>query len=294
MRPEVADAIERAMGTAPTAWTRVRVGGYTPAERWLASLEDGRRVFAKVGATELVAGWLRDEHRAYLDIRGPFMPSLLGWADGPPPVLVLEDLSAARWPPPWDARSVDLTLAALDAIAATPPPGWTRPIESDEVFDGWSRIAAEREPFVALDLVSEAWLESALPVLVAHERPADLVGDALVHFDVRSDNICFSAGRAIFVDWNLVARGNPLFDVAAWLPSLVAEGGPAPESVAPAAGIFAAALAGYFCSRAPLPPIADAPRVRTVQLQQAKTSLAWAARWLGLPPPDGRRLVAGV
>jgi hypothetical protein len=34
--------------------------------------------------------------------------------------------------------------------------------------------------------------------------------------------------------------------------------------------------------------------VRTVQLQQAKTSLAWAARWLGLPPPDGRRLVAGV
>jgi len=191
-------------------------------------------------------------------------------------------------------RRIDLTLAALDDIAATPPPRWTQPLELDEVFDGWSRIATDPGPFLGLGLTTGGWLESALPVLAAHERPAELAGDALIHFDVRSDNICFWGDRAVFVDWNLAARGNPLFDLAAWLPSLAAEGGPAPETVAPDAGVFAAALAGYFCSHAPLPPIPDAPRVRAVQLQQAMTSLPWAARWLSLPPPDGSRLTGGV
>jgi aminoglycoside phosphotransferase (APT) family kinase protein len=118
-----------------------------------------------------------------------------------------------------------------------------------------------------------------------------LEGAALLHLDVRSDNICIREDAAILVDWNLATRGNPLFDVAAWLPSLVFEGGPAPDEVRPEAGVFAPVLAGYFCSRAGLPGIPDAPRVRRAQLEQATTSLPWAARWLGLPPPDGPRLV---
>ncbi len=31
-------------------------GGYTPAERWVVTLEDGARVFAKIGVDELTAG----------------------------------------------------------------------------------------------------------------------------------------------------------------------------------------------------------------------------------------------
>ena len=46
---------------------------------------------------------------------------------------------------------------------------------------------------------------------------------------VRSDNVCFSAGSARIVDWNWAARGNPRLDVAAWLPSFHAEGGPRPK-----------------------------------------------------------------
>jgi thiamine kinase-like enzyme len=46
----------------------------------------------------------------------------------------------------------------------------------------------------------------------------------LLHFDVRSDNLCFRDGRALLIDWNLACIGNPVVDVAAWLPSLHAEG----------------------------------------------------------------------
>jgi hypothetical protein len=52
-----------------------------------------------------------------------------------------------------------------------------------------------------------------------------LAGDALVHVDVRSDNVCFRDGHALIVDWVAAGIANPDLDVAAWLPSLAAEGG---------------------------------------------------------------------
>jgi len=276
------------VGRDPIGWHRSTGGGYTPAERWIVELEDGSSAFVKAAVVERVRDWLQLERRRYREITAPFMPRMIGWADEPVPVLLREDLSAAHWPPPWNRGMVDRVLDVLDAVAATPCPAWATPMsEMAELFGGWSDIADDPSPFLGLGLASERWLDGALPALVANERPPELEGEALLHFDVRSDNMCFAADRTLFVDWNFVARGNALFDVAAWLPSLHSEGGPSPESVRPDAGIFAAALAGYFCSRAPEPTIPDAPHVRRVQLAQAVTALPWAARWLGLPPPDG-------
>lgn len=287
---ELIGAFSRAVGWRPASWARRAGGGYTPAERWIAIGEDGTRAFAKFGTTELVADWLRSERRAYGEIGGRFMPRMLGWADGQVPVLVLEDLSAGHWPPPWRSELVERVLETLAAVAATTCPVWARPIEDLDIFDGWSLVADDPGPFLRLGLVSDGWLDAALPALVEVQSPKELAGSALLHLDVRSDNLCFAGDRTLLVDWNHVARGNPLFDVAAWLPSLALEGGPLPEAVRPDAGVFAAALAGYFCSRAAMPPIPDAPRVRGVQLAQATTSLPWAARCLGLPAPDGDRV----
>ena len=278
----------RASGGRPSGWRRSTGGGYTPAERWIVELEDGSSAFVKAAVVDRLRDWLRQEHRAYEEIAAPFMPRCIGWADEPVPVLLLEDLSAAHWPPPWNPTMVDRVLATLDAVAATPCPAWATPMrEMSDLFGGWSEIAADPVPFLRLGLASRSWLDAALPALIAHEHPSELEGDAMLHFDVRSDNMCLTSERTLLVDWNFVARGNALFDVAAWLPSLAHEGGPPPEAVRPEAGVFAAALAGYFCSRAPEPVIPDAPHVRRVQLEQAVTALPWAARWLGLPPPDG-------
>ena len=91
------------------------------------------------------------------------------------------------------------------------------------------------------------------------------------------------------MDWNLAVLAHPDLDIAFWLPSLHAEGGPAPEAILPAAGPLrsAAAGSGFFAERAGKPPIPSAPELRQVQRRQLRTALPWAARALGLVPLDG-------
>jgi aminoglycoside phosphotransferase (APT) family kinase protein len=125
-----------------------------------------------------------------------------------------------------------------------------------------------------------------LPGLLAASDPSLLEGEALLHFDVRSDNLCIRDGQALLVDWNLACVGNPAFDVAFWLPSLALEHGPTPEQLArarPDVDRLAAHVAGFFAARAGLPPPAGAPSVRPFQLAQLEVALPWAVRAAGLP-----------
>jgi Ser/Thr protein kinase RdoA (MazF antagonist) len=126
-----------------------------------------------------------------------------------------------------------------------------------------------------------------LATLINAERTIRLDGDALVHMDVRSDNLCFHGERTLLVDWNWARRGNPAFDRIAWLPSLHMEGGPPPWSLTLGEPEIIAAIAGYFASRAFLsPPEHPAgPAIRTLQRRQLESALPWAARALGLPTP---------
>ena len=266
----------------PVAWTRAE-RGYTPAERWVVQLSDGSSAFVKGAVDEATAGWLRVEHRVYTTIEAGYLPELRGWDDdGKNPVLLLEDLSAAYWPPPWRSGDVELVLDTLAKVRATPPPDWL-PAQDRAGLRGWPVVAEDPRPLLSLGLCSESWLNEALPYLVAAEIATKIDGDALVHGDVRSDNLCFSGGRVVLVDWNLATRANPLLDVAAWLPSLHSEGGPLPEDILPDEPELAALISGFFASRAGLPNIETAPRVRGVQLDQLRSALPWAVRSLGLP-----------
>lgn len=280
----------RMLRSRPVGFGPVTTAGHTPARRWVVTLEDGRRAFVKVATDELTASWLRDEHLLYSLLRGaPFMPHYVGWYDDKRlPVLAIEDLSEAAWAPPWTSERVEAVLACLAEIAGTPAPDGL-PLADDDhlgVQDGWREIEGEPQAFLALGLCSAPWLERALPVLREAAESASLGGEALLHFDVRSDNVCFRAGRAVLVDWNWACVGDPRVDVAFWLPSLEAEGGPPPEEILPdGAEGLAAACAGFLCAHAGRPPIPTAPHVRRLQLEQARTALPWASRALGLPPP---------
>ena len=152
---------------------------------------------------------------------------------------------------------------------------------------GWLQVADDPIPFLLTGMASAAWLDRALPALIAALDALALEGEALLHCDVRSDNVCFVDGRAVLVDWNWACIGNPKVDVGAWLPSLHAEGGPPPETILPDAPEIAAMISGFFACNAGLPPIADAPLVRPLQRRQLSTALPWAVRALGLPPLDG-------
>jgi aminoglycoside phosphotransferase (APT) family kinase protein len=295
VQPDPVDAarVRRALGTAPVAWRAASGHGAPSNRRFVIDLQDGSTAFVKIAAFEYTAEWLRDEHRVYAALgEQPFLPRSLGWDDdGVAPALVLEDLSGEAWPPPWDDARTAAVLTTLDAVhATTPPAGAPQAVESQFGLDGWPDVIADPQPFLALEICSPTWLEEHLPTLADASASAEIGGDSLLHFDVRSDNLCLRGDRAVFVDWNNACVGNPVLDTAAWLPSLHAEGGPAPHEILPdeTPGLpqIASLLAGYFCARAGLSPIPQAPHARPLQLAQSKTSLPWAALLLGLPPPS--------
>src|SRR5262245_46243422 len=113
--PDDLDRIARAVGQRPTAigWS---AGHGAPSNRRYVATLDGRSGFVKIAAFDYTAEWLRIEHAVYEALDGaPFLPRLIGWDDdGSHPTLVLEDLSAASWPPPWDRSRVDAVLAAFE------------------------------------------------------------------------------------------------------------------------------------------------------------------------------------
>jgi hypothetical protein len=293
MEPDTADVerAHRALRARPVAWRPVEAHGALSTRRFLVDLPDGSTAFLKIAALDYVAEWFRDERAAYDAFEGAsFLPRLLGWDDdGVAPLLAIEDLSAARWPPPWGRASIDAVLAAVDEIHDTTP-RVPLPTAEERQFgiDSWPDVLEDPAPFLSTGICSPDRLDEHLATLAAASAAARIDGTACLHFDVRSDNLCLRDGRAILVDWNNACIGNRLLDTSAWLPSLQVEGGPPPEEVlADDEGLpeIAALLAGYFCSRAGLPVIPQAPHVRRLQREQAATSLPWAARLLGLPPP---------
>jgi hypothetical protein len=262
--------------------------GYTHQVRCVARLEDGRTVFVKQAVDSQTAEWLEAERAIYEAVHAPFIATMLGWIENPP-TLILEDLSDATWPPPWNSERIEAVYRGLEALASnSPPPVTTSPIAEHRWAQapGWAAVAGDPSEFLALRVCSPRWFERAIPHLVAAEAAAPLAGESLLHGDIRSDNLCLRNGHAVFVDWNIATVGNPVVDIAFWLPSLAAEGGPTPDqSIVPMPPELAAFVAGFFAVRAGQPAIPHAPLVRQVQRAQLEVALPWAARQLALPPP---------
>jgi Phosphotransferase enzyme family len=281
VKPPAVTRAESLLGLEAESLTPVLSRGYSRSEHWTVVFEGNVRAFLKLARVDPSPAWLRDEVAVYGCVDGPFMPRLLGFEDGPEPLLVLEDLTpGARFPPPWAPGDVDAVLATLSEVAACRA---ELPRLDEHAISGWNGIASDPEPFLSLGLVSRDWLAAALPLLLDAAAAAPLGGDSVVHCDVRSDNLCLREGRAVLFDWNHASCGNPAFDVAFWLPSLTLEGGPDPRGVSRDADGLAVVVAGFFAAQAGLPPPAGAPRVRGFQLAQLEVALPWACGVLGLP-----------
>jgi len=284
--PDIVARVERLLGWSPENWRPVH-GGYTPTARY-AVANGSRTGFVKIATTEMTAWQINREMVAYAGISGRFVPRVLGAeADETTPILIIEDLSHATWPPPWTDRllaQVMETIAEMHATRTDLARGGL--LAGREA--GWPTVAEHPEPFLALGLVSAAWLARALPSLIAAETSAMLEGDALTHLDLRSDNLCLTAEGVKLVDWAEACRSAADVDLGFFLPSLTYEGGPLPETLQPDRPDIAALASGFFAARAGLPDVPKAPFVRRVQCEQLSTALPWAIRALDLPPADGR------
>src|SRR4051794_24329903 len=181
MTPDSVARAERILDCEARTWAVVRSRGYSLNEHWSVGLADGTTVFLKEGHVDPSPQWVRDEHAVFEKVDGPFMPRCLAFEDGEHPLLILEDLMPAYWPPPWRDGDVELVLEALEQVATVRPE--LRRVE-EGLSNGWRKIEEDPAPFLGTGLRDAAWLERWLPELVAAADVSIVRGDSLLHGDV--------------------------------------------------------------------------------------------------------------
>lgn len=270
---------------------RAAKGGYTATERWHCEI-GGMHLFVKIATSPVTADMIRRETQNYYALSKTalgFLPTFVAAEDdSEAPLLVIENLQGAYWPPPWQLHQIDEVLAVVETMHSLKAPACLSNT-SDRLRqegNGWKRLAEDPSPWIGLKLASVNWLNNVLPTLIAAADACNFNGDRLCHFDLRSDNLCLTDSGVKLIDWTEACASNPRVDTGAWLPSLAMEGGPEPSIILPDEPEIAAWVAGYFAARAGLPKIPDAPGVRDLQRAQLVAALPWIVEELDLPPPE--------
>ncbi|MDQ3576226.1 MAG: aminoglycoside phosphotransferase family protein [Actinomycetota bacterium] len=216
-------------------------------------------------------------------------PRLLScYDDGDWVALVFEDVDGRMPALPWRDDQWRRVHAAMVELAAmlTPSPLPVTAIGTrmGDEFSGWRRLAGA--PHLATDL--DPWVRANLDRLAEAEShwEAAAAGKALVHGDVRADNIVLTDERVMFVDWPHAAMAQPWVDLLLMLPSVVMRGGPPADEVwrtspiaigadSDAVDAVLAAVTGFFVYSALLPAPLNLPRLRGFQRAQGAHALAW-------------------
>jgi aminoglycoside phosphotransferase (APT) family kinase protein len=270
-----------------------QTGGFSPGTADRVRTADGRRAFVKAVSPAL------NEHSPELHRREAKVtavlpahvpaPRLLGcYDDGTWVALVLQDIEGRHPTTPWLPDELRRVLAVLDDLARslTPAPLPALASAADTLagdFAGWRRIAADPPA----DL--HPWAAPRLEELcaLADRGLAALVGDTLVHTDIRADNLLLGPdGTVTVVDWPWACRGPAWLDTLLLLVNVRLFGGHDTHALlADRAAVTGAdpedliavlaALAGFFADTARQPSPLGLPTVRAFQQAQADAILAW-------------------
>lgn len=282
-------------GGAPAS-TRDLAGGFSPGATTVLDCPRGA-IFVKAVGADLNPE-SPDFHRreavvsASLPLGSEFPRLLDVYDDGDWVALAFEAVDGRPPAHPWDEVELRAAVRALDALheRLTPNPVPGAPPAGERLqhmFGGWAELAASGPLPSGLDewsgrnLDRLAELESGWPHAVA--------GPTLLHCDVRSDNLLVTNGGVAFVDWPHACVGAPVFDLVAWAPSVVVEGGPAPEellalslsasAVDPAVlAVLVAAFSGFLVEHSLRPPPPGLPTLRSFQAAQGEVAVAWLRR----------------
>jgi hypothetical protein len=275
---------------SPVDEARTQSGGFSPGAAVRLRCADGTRAFVKACGPELnpdTPDLLRAEIAA-LDLLPPSVPHarlLTAYDDGSWVALVLEDVEGRHPTLPWTAADLTPTLAALEQT------GRTRahrrlPTFADRVamLDAWDLVAAD---------------PGDLPVGLLGRLPAFLdlqatarevtVGDRLVHWDARADNILLRDGMAVLLDWAWACRGAGWLDTLLLATDLRVQGGPDPDEVLATSSMtrdvppehlaaVVACMVGVWSERARQPAPPGLPTIRPWQAHCAAVALDWLDR----------------
>lgn len=276
-----------------------QVGGFSPGSADRVITADGRRAFVKTASRQLNAHSVEIHRREASMASGlpatAHAPKLLGFVDqGEWVAVVLEDVEGRQPAMPWTAADLEAVLDALVDVAGDPVPSDFAgpPLEEvvPEEFAGWRELLALEGLRVPLDPQLAAWATARLPHLaeMADAAVGDVVGDRLVHRDVRADNILLrSDGTVALVDWPWAARGAAWFDALSLLLNVrLYDRGADVQAVIDRHPVFAkmdpdaatrvlAGFGGFFLPASMQEPIPALPTLRRFQLDQAVATLEW-------------------
>jgi hypothetical protein len=274
----VVDAVTQPQGFSPGLAARLR-------------LEDGRRVFLKA-VSEQANPDTPDIHRrearilAALPATAPIARLLwsydeMGWV-----ALCLEDVEGRHPHEPWTGSDLELVIASVEQMSRDLTPS---PVQLDDTVTGFFQhtangwvIARERG-----ETRLDGWATRNLDRLAELERraPGAVDGDALVHCDIRADNLLIAGDRVYVLDWPWARIGAAWVDLVAMAPSVEMQGGPACEDFlarldlrgVPREAIDAVvcSLAGFFIVRSLEPAPPGIPTVRAFQAAQGRVAIAW-------------------
>jgi hypothetical protein len=218
-------------------------------------------------------------------------PEFLGHHDqGDWIALVFSDVEGRHPHLPW--RSDELTRV-LDTVSS-----FTQvPLGSDALdllphlgvqraysFQGWDRLRDDPDESLY------PWAVSNFEALaeLSEEASSSVVGNSLVHTDLRADNLLLTKdGNVTVVDWPWAAIGAPWFDALTILiDARVYDPGYDVESVVAQHPLFASAtsqelntviagLAGYFLDAARQDAPQGIPTLRSFQKQEGDAALNW-------------------
>jgi hypothetical protein len=294
--PELQTQVADLLGARPVAWEARDEGGYSGGGRWTVRLDGGRSVFVKHHGRRI----LHAEHIVYAACGGGPLPELVAYAelplDGqdPPPgppeegdewpaVLVIEDLSEARWGTPITEADVRALADALDELTSADPPGLPR--VSRDI--GQDRLPSYAEGLLRNGLLDDDWASRHLATVHEVASTVDPRGDRLVHPDLFVQNWCRADRGAVLVDWAWSFVGDPMF-ARAWAEAGVrTAGGPGGLLVADRPE-WAAAMAVLWCGEVAGPVDGPLTRLQETERREAHAALRWACAELDLPLPVAR------
>ncbi len=295
-------AVEEVCG-APVTAARTQPGGFSPGVAARVRCADGTRWFVKAVSAEAnpdspLMHRREARHLAALDpliVAGQVpAPRLRGTVDlGPWFALVLDDVDGRPPALPWRAADLAQLIGILDRLAEalTPAPIQVRTFAEVHagMFSGWRTLAGSAEQD-RLDPWSRAHLDELARLESAWEPHS--AGAALLHADIRADNVLLTADRGlIIVDWPHACRGAAFAELVLFAPSVAMQGGPGLADLlkmseagrrASQQSVTAVlcAMAGFLTRHALLPPPPGLPTVRAFQAAQAEVARGWLAEFL--------------
>ena len=125
------------------------------------------------------------------------------------------------------------------------------------------------------------------------EAPSAVVGDTLLHLDLRADNLLLMPRNSVLVVDRPHARvGASWVDVVFFAPSVAMQGGPPPEVLLArhshgrradpeAVTAVVAAVAGFFTAEGLTPAPPGLPTLRAFQLAQGEVARGWLSHRTG-------------